>query len=121
MVSRQPLTYRTPPLWIALLLVVGLWVATLYKLHARNIILYIMPSSALPNAQDRPRIMIDTKKTQLYYKQNKHKFGNKADFDASNQLFGIVKDLSLNQNESVVLVGGTNNGQSSLNILQHCP
>lgn len=69
MVSQQPLTCRMAPLQIALLLVVGLWVATLYKLHARDIILYIMPSSALLNAQDRPRIMISTKKSQLYFKQ----------------------------------------------------
>jgi FkbM family methyltransferase len=65
--------------------------------------------------------LLDTKRTQEHVRLNKRNYDNKADFQASQRLFGFVKELGLDQKESVVLVGGTNNGQSSMSILEMCP
>lgn len=48
-------------------------------------------------------------------------YDNKADIVGNNRLFSIFQDVGLNNKESVVLVGGTNDGQSSQILLQWCP
>ena len=65
--------------------------------------------------------IVDMKKTQRHIQVTKTKYGNKADFLAGERLFGFVKELGLDGQESVVLIGGTNDGQSSNTILSRCP
>jgi FkbM family methyltransferase len=69
----------------------------------------------------RLHLQMDARKTQEYYRQRHNLYSNQADFEGSKRLFSYIKQVGLDQKESVVLVGGTNDGQSSLNILNQCP
>ncbi len=57
------------------------------------------------------------RKTQAHYNQNEDAYGNKADFEANKRLFEHINSLNLDVKESVILVGGTNEGQLSKTIL----
>lgn len=57
-------------------------------------------------------IKMDVRRTQQYVYSQKRHYNNKADFEGAARLFRIVKSLGLNRKESVVLVGGTNNGNT---------
>jgi FkbM family methyltransferase len=66
-------------------------------------------------------LQMNTRKTQEYYKKHANLYSNRADFGGAKRLFSLIKQVGLDQKESVVLVGGTNDGQSSMNILNQCP
>ena len=62
-----------------------------------------------------------TFKTKTYFAQRRSEYSNKADFKANERLFRYIKSLALDGKESIVFVGGTNDGQLSKTILSWCP
>ena len=66
---------------------------------------------------------LDVAATWKYFAQvsGKAAYGNKADFNALERVFLAFKNLGYDTRDTVVLIGGTNKGQSSVNILQRCP
>ena len=72
-------------------------------------------------APDKLEIVVNTKQTQQHFKWRKITYKNNADFKGLQRLFKIVLDAGLDDPKSVVLVGGTNDGQGALNILEKCP
>jgi FkbM family methyltransferase len=63
---------------------------------------------------------MDAQMTQLHSARSRT-YGNKADFEGNKRLLSFIKDLGLDRKESVVLIGGVNDGQSSVNTLEECP
>ena len=57
-----------------------------------------------------------TFKTKTYFAQRRSEYSNKADFKANERLFRYIKSLALDGKESIVFVGGTNDGQLSKTI-----
>ena len=55
------------------------------------------------------------------HKGDRSEYSNKADFKANERLFRYIKSLALDGKESIVFVGGTNDGQLSKTILSWCP
>jgi FkbM family methyltransferase len=86
-----------------------------------SIIGQVKPAAAAAAVEKAAPALLDTTRTQQHVRDNKRNYGNKADFQASQRLFGFVKELGLDRKESVVLVGGTNDGQSSMKVLTMCP
>ena len=66
------------------------------------------------------RLLKDNTALQEYIFKNKSKFGNKADMKGLERFFGIINDIGLNKKQSVVFVGGTNDGEASMHILNIC-
>jgi hypothetical protein len=64
---------------------------------------------------------LDIRRTQEHVVTNRKSYSNMADFDGALRLFQVVQRLGMDQKELVVLVGGTHNGQASVNILDLCP
>ncbi len=81
-----------------------------YKIHAEN----------TEERNDVRRILKDNTALQEYVLKDKSKFGNKADMKALKRFFGIINDVGLNKEQSVVFVGGTNDGEASKHILHSC-
>ena len=82
-----------------------------------------MEQTTTATAAPSPIPTIDVTETWAYYArvQGSTEYTNKADFNSLERLFLAFKNLGYNQASTVVLIGGTNEGQSALNILQICP
>ena len=92
------------------LLFILLLLCIFYKKYSKN-----------PEEQnDVIRLLKDNTALQEYIFKNKSKFGNKADMKGLERFFGIINDIGLNKKQSVVFVGGTNDGEASMHILNIC-
>lgn len=69
-----------------------------------------------------PKLAIDVERTKRYFRGiREEQYGNKNDFDALSRLFHMIQELGMGGESSVVLVGGTNEGQGSSEILKSSP
>ena len=100
-----------------------LGVALLRTINYTNKPIVVVTPPGAAQEQDREPPKIDLQQVWKYYREHRGRraYGNKADFHALSRLFLGFRMLGYNKPETVVLVGGTNQGQSSLNILKLCP
>jgi len=80
-------------------------------------------ASATSSTRDQKSLIaVSTQETIRYFSKHSSEYGNKDDFPAIQFLLRVAcQQLDFNTVESVILIGGTNDGQSSRNVLALCP
>jgi len=109
-------------------LLAGSWEKTEKNKKAMRSLVNIVPlfdsraEAVMKRERNQPRFVIDVKRTQEYCSANvKMYLMNKSDFLGVQRLLGHAMTLNLCDEHSSIIVGGTNSGQMSYEVLKMCP